>query len=63
MADDMLILISNLKNGYSVSTNYTGASYVTRVLDGLENTQDEITGDPDLPTALETHARMIRKYR
>lgn len=57
------VLISNLRNGFTVSTNYSGATFTTRVLDGLDNTQDEIVGDVDLPTALRTHADMIEKYR
>lgn len=57
------VLISNLKNGFTISTNYNGATYTTRVLDGLDNTQDEIVGDVDFPTALRRHADMFEKYR
>lgn len=57
------VLISNLKNGFTISTNYSGATFTTRVLDGLDNTQDEIAGDADFPTALRRHADMFEKYR
>lgn len=57
------VLISSLKNGFTISTNYSGATFTTRALDGLDNTQDEIVGDKDLPAALRTHADMIEKHR
>lgn len=58
----VVVLVSNLRNNYSISTQYDGARYNTRVLDGLDNTLDEITGDATWPSALRTHADMFEKY-
>lgn len=56
------ILISGLDNGITVSTNYTGAVFNTRVIDGIDNTLDEILGDASLADALRTHADMLDRY-
>ena len=56
------VLISNLRNGKTVSTNYSGATFTTRVLDGLDNTLDETIGTAKMSDALRIHADMLDKY-
>lgn len=65
MATDfpVAVLISTLKNGFTISTSYNGATYTTRAIDGQDNTQDEIAADVDFPSALRRHADMYERYR
>lgn len=56
------VLISNLDNGISISTNYSGATFTTRVIDGQDNTLDETIGTAKLSNALRVHADMLDKH-
>lgn len=56
------VLIADLKNGKTVSMNYNGATFTTRVLDGLDNTLDETIGTAKMSDALRVVADMMDKH-